>query len=764
MAEKFQKLHETFQGQAYSAMLEDLGKRLGVSANSLVRLGFGWAGVVPFAKTTSYSGWWTIPERNTHGEITGLSLRNLKGNKVSYPGSKHGLFYEVNPKHRKGEHGYSAGPHNWRRTQDEGVLCPVCKKPDGCLVSAENPSDPKAACCFRIPSDRKLKWGWLHILKPEGDLSSASTLADNGNPAIIVEGATDTATALDLGFDAVGRPSNLAGNDLLRDLIRGRKVWVIGENDKKADGSWPGREGLLKVLETIGGVCDARGVFPPEHVKDLRAWKISFGLTREKLEEHVKSTAITAMDIVAERATEIIRWIPALRSRAADLVRDTTRNTGMGNAARFIFHHGQVYRHCPEMDKDMRFDGARWIMQRPQEALDLAGDTVRRMREQAKGEEEMEWAEKSEDAYRMKEMIQLASPLLSIPRKKLDADPFLLCTPAGIIDLQTGELREAKPEDFCTKITACGPDPDLPTPLWDTFLGEIFLGDTDLIHYMQKFMGYCLSGDIREQFIHIAEGRGQDGKSVFFDTISEIMGDYASGADEGLLACMPGAEHPTVTTVMSEARLVTASETDRDARMRTQRMKRLTGDSKNTSRKMRQDFETKDRTAKLVLITNNQMVISEMTKAVWRRVRRIPFLAQVDDAKVDRSLRLKLRAEWPGILAWLVRGFLFWQTEGLNIVPAIREYTEEYRKDQDVLGQFVDEYLDKQDGVNGSSSGIYHAYCHFSKENGQIAMGIKKFSESMQQRGYVRIKSTTTRLMVWKNLTLNDSHRAFGTR
>jgi hypothetical protein len=239
-----ESLMEKYQGNNYPAMMGCLGEHLGVSPESLTALGVGYAPIVKFKERTNYDGTWAIPERDEDGVVVGIGLRFRDDKKFMFPGSKHGLIYAVNPQHVRG--GYSAGPANWIRTMDAGLPCPVCDKPDGCLISADNPADPKAAICIRVKENakRSMKLGYLHVLKPEGDLVSAAPLPNNGGPVIIVEGMSDTAAAMDLGFDAVGRPSNLGGLELLGRLIRGRPVIIVGENDIKPDGKQPGKEGV----------------------------------------------------------------------------------------------------------------------------------------------------------------------------------------------------------------------------------------------------------------------------------------------------------------------------------------------------------------------------------------------------------------------------------------------------------------------------------------------------------------------------------------
>gem|GEM_PF-3410148 len=322
MPTKIEQLLEKFQGNAYPAMLDALAEHLGVSADSLRRLALGWAPIVEFKKGKNYQGWWVIPERDGNGKPVGLSLRSQDDCKVMLPGTKHGLVYEVNADHERGGMGYQHGAHNWIRTMDAGVPCPVCEKPDGCLLSAEAPADPKAVICIRVKDGavRPMKFGFLHIRKTEGNVTTGSSaLPPSDDPIVVVEGMSDTAAAMDLGFVAVGRPSNLGCMDELADLARSRPAIVVGENDRKTDGREPGKEGMIAAHKSLSKVSrDVVMVLPPPHVKDLRAWKVNYGLTREGFLKYVQEHGQTR--ISAELKTAEVAVAADEDSQAAALM------------------------------------------------------------------------------------------------------------------------------------------------------------------------------------------------------------------------------------------------------------------------------------------------------------------------------------------------------------------------------------------------------------------------------------------------------------
>jgi putative DNA primase/helicase len=291
------KILAAFEGNAYPAMFESLSRSLGVSADSLQRLGLGWAPVVRFRSGLNTQGWWVIPERDTAGSPVGLALRARDGRKVMYPGSNHGLVYPLNPNHEVGRETYRRGAHNWIRVGDQGLECPVCGGEDGCMVSAEDPEDPKAVICVRSSHKavRPMRLGYLHLLKPEGRIRhGASPLAGDDGPVLVVEGMTDTAAAMDLGFVAVGRPSNLACMDMLRNLVHGREVIIVGENDpiNPMTGKSPGQEGMVAAYQVLKAVCPrVKMVSPPSEFKDLRRWLVDGRLTRDAFLEYVEEEA-----------------------------------------------------------------------------------------------------------------------------------------------------------------------------------------------------------------------------------------------------------------------------------------------------------------------------------------------------------------------------------------------------------------------------------------------------------------------------------------
>jgi putative DNA primase/helicase len=285
--------------------------------------------------------------------------------------------------------------------------------------------------------------------------------------------------------------------------------------------------------------------------------------------------------------------------------------------------------------------------------------------------------------------IARSRPGVAVVAEDLDADCWLLNCRNGTVDLRTGALRPHRREDLITKLAPVQFDPRAECPLFDAFLETTFCGDEELIEFVLRLLGICLTGDVREQILPIFHGDGNNGKSVLLDTVAGLMGDYAAEAPPDLLASRRGERHPTELADLLGRRLVVASETEEGSILRLQLVKRLTGDARIKGRFMRQDFFEFERTHKIILVTNNKPVVRENTEAAWRRLRLVLFAHVVPKDKRDKTLLRKLRREWPGILARLVAGCLRWQREGLPEPDAVLVATAEYRSESDEIGQFL---------------------------------------------------------------------------
>ena len=264
---------------------------------------------------------------------------------------------------------------------------------------------------------------------------------------------------------------------------------------------------------------------------------------------------------------------------------------------------------------------------------------------------------------------------------------MLLGTPSGTVDLRTGNLRAARRDDYITKQTAVAPALSPATPLWDAFLQDATAGDAGLIRFLRQWFGYCLTGDTREHALMFGYGPGGNGKSVLLNTVAGIMEDYCRQAAMDTFTAAHGDRHPTDLAMLRGARMVCASETEEGRAWAESRIKQMTGGDMISARFMRQDFFEYRPQFKLVVIGNHKPVLKNVDEAAKRRFNVVPFLHT--PSTPDRTLEARLKAEWPGILLWMIGGCIDWQRNGLVRPDVVAAATAEYFEAQDYFGRWL---------------------------------------------------------------------------
>lgn len=301
-----------------------------------------------------------------------------------------------------------------------------------------------------------------------------------------------------------------------------------------------------------------------------------------------------------------------------------------------------------------------------------------------------EWAMKSSTARVIGNMATLArsEPRIVAEPNDFDREPMLLNVRNGTLDLETGKLRPHRQSDRITKICGAEYDPAARAPRWEQFLVEI-QPDPGMREWFQRWFGYCLTGSISEQVMMFALGDGANGKNLLLDTMKAVMGDYAATCAPDLLVLKSNDEHPTGFADLQGHRMVLASEIDRGRKWAESTIKRLTGDKTIKARRMRSDFCEFEASHKFNVLANNKPEVQGTDHGIWRRIRLAPFTVTID--RPDRELPDRLAAERSGILAWAVRGCRTWQCDKLGEVPLMRAAADQYRSEQDVVGEWIAE-------------------------------------------------------------------------
>jgi putative DNA primase/helicase len=305
-----------------------------------------------------------------------------------------------------------------------------------------------------------------------------------------------------------------------------------------------------------------------------------------------------------------------------------------------------------------------------------------------------------------------------------------------LADLKTGTMRPSDPLDYCTKIAAvCAADPGTPHPIWDTFLTRVTAGNTELIDFLQRFLGYCITGHVDEHVLVFLYGKGANGKSVFVKTVSGIFGDYAMVAPMEMLLTGKYDRHPTEIARLRGVRLVTASETHQGRSWDDAKIKNLTGGEKLTGRFMRGDFFDFTPTHKLLISGNHKPSLRHIDEAIRRRLLLVPFTVQIPEAERDIELAKKLEPEWPAILRWMIDGCLEWQRIGLQVPEIVRDATNEYFADQDAIGEWLEARTAIQHDVFTLTNHLFGSWRQWCEPRNHPVGTETAFTDILKERG-----------------------------
>ncbi len=334
-------------------------------------------------------------------------------------------------------------------------------------------------------------------------------------------------------------------------------------------------------------------------------------------------------------------------------------------------------------------------------------------------------------------------PCVIVRSDLLDSDLDLLNTPAGTIDLRSGEMRPHRREDLITKSTSIAPSV-CECPNFCRFMVEITRDDFELIEYLQRALGACLSGARNDHWLMFWYGSGRNGKNTLGDLVAQILGDYAKRVPTETLMTDPrGNRHPTEIATLRGVRLAISSEVSEGEHLHESRVKELTGDAILTARFMRQDFFEFKRTHKHLIYGNHRPLLRILDPAIAARLHIVPFEATFSQelGNLDPLLPEKLREEAPAVLAWLIKGHLKWRQEGTLIrCPRVAACTQDYLASQATLEHWIDEscQIVGDDGRAGrrwhKASELYLNYGNWKRDRGEHPLSQTRWGEQMKGR------------------------------
>lgn len=338
-------------------------------------------------------------------------------------------------------------------------------------------------------------------------------------------------------------------------------------------------------------------------------------------------------------------------------------------------------------------------------------------------------------------MIDEFKKYVIVKHGEFDKEDMLLNTESGYVDLSNGELHDHDIDKNFSHQTLAEYSDNVDAPLWDKFLNQIFNNDEELIHYVQKAIGYSFTGSVDEQCLFILNGRGRNGKSVFSNVISDVAGNYAKQMNVQTIVAKKNQSGSANSDIarLEGARIVTSSELNEGDRFDESLVKQLTGGDKILARFLYgSEFEYKPK-FKIWMATNHLPIIRGTDDGIWRRIKIIPFNIQIPKEKVDKKLEYKLKAEYTGILNWIVQGAIMWQQEGLEDPEAVTKVIETYRAEMDPLDAFLEECCTTGQNYSIKAREMYDAYHEWAKESEEYKMSMTKFGREMSKK-LLRVK------------------------
>ena len=579
----------------------------------------------------------------------------------------------------------------------------------------------------------------------------------------VVEGEKDVHSLEAFGLLATCNPMG-AGKwrPEYSETLRGRSIVFLPDNDG------PGRAHMAAVaadLLRVGcetGVVELPGL--PEK-GDVSDW-IAAGGTIEQFQKLVEAaepldaTALRALrarweqtdDRSAGQATNghaaTVPIEPQPQAGLAEAGHDAARPPDLlsqpfndyGNAQRVMSIYRETMRFCHASESWMHWQGGRWAGDEDGRARLHSQNTIAEFGKQAltiNNAAAAKFAASCLNSQRITNALREAAPHLAVTLKELDRDPFLFNVLNGVIELRTGNLREHRREDYITKLAPVTYDPTARSALWERALDEWTGGNKELRDFLQRAVGYSLSGDTSEEVLFFVHGPARAGKSSFLEAVKATMGDYAKTADFDAFVQRKDSIVRSDIAELSGRRFVVSIEVDEGKRLAEGLVKMLTGGDTVRARFLYQEGFEFIPQFKLWLAANHAPKVRDDDTAMWRRILRIPFENVIPIERRDPTLKARLKNTeeiGPAILAWAVEGFLRWQDDRLQIPEIVSQATEQYRQDMDPLRQFFDDRCIFGDALKVTAKLLHEEYENWCRENGAREINGREFSQRLRDR------------------------------
>lgn len=415
----------------------------------------------------------------------------------------------------------------------------------------------------------------------------------------------------------------------------------------------------------------------------------------------------------------------------------------------FVRTRGAEWRHVPVWGRWLRWTGTHW----QEDDTSALRDAVRHVCRAAAVDSEAAGAAKrlaSDRTIRAVMAIAGADQRIARGVSIWDAAPDLLNTPAGIIDLTSGELCPHDRARHLTQITSAAPGTGC--RLWLRFLDEITAGDPALEAYLQRLAGYCLTGSTQEQTFFFLHGHGANGKSVFLQTLAAVLGSYARTAPVETFMASRSPGHPTDLAGLRGARLVLVTETEANRAWAESRIKTITGGDPIAARFMHRDFFEFVPTFKLVVAGNHRPQLAGVGEAMRRRLHLVPFEVTIPEERRDHRLSEKLLAERDRILGWMIEGSVEWRRVGLAPPERVLAASRDYFADEDLVGQWIAEHCSVGPARSAPAAALFASWSAFAEAGGFEKGSRRSLADALAARGFQPVRNRRER--GWKGVGL----------
>ncbi len=690
----------------YPGLLQVLADDMGVSLEALQALNIGF----------NFDHFcWAIPERNEKTDIIGIAERSPTGKKLMFKGSKRGLTYAVTDT-TKGDR-YISGEGNWSRLEGTEYHCPLCGKQDGCLLPTKSIDNPVAAICVHksAGSIKHLKLGSLHILRPEGNLSGPGygLLRQGDSPILIPEGMSDVAVAFDLGFTAIGRPSATGGTGLVKKMVAGCDVVIVGENDGGV-----GVDGMNALAIALSATCKSVvKILPPVGYKDLRSWKSRTELDHDSLLDYIKREGDSSSDpdIFTSDVGQIIArtWLEQEKIEGGHII---LRNY----LSKWVEYTGNCYEDLEE--KNMRGQLYSYLEGKKFARVTANGDVII-------------------DAYkptrsRINDIIDSLNQWCPIAgsapmwlTKEPRPDPVnLIAFQNGILDVNEyvkGKIvmHNQSPEFFSFDILPYDFNEDADSPLWEQASQDIFNGRPDDILLLHQWWGYNCVPDMSLDSFMLFTGPSRSGKSTIVETMQAVLGHKLCASTSFQSLAGQFGYQPLVnkySVIMADARQAKKEQ------MNAALEKLLTvtgGDPVSVNRKGIKELPTVRLKCRFTIAMNDIPMFTDHSRALEYRMQTLAF-KNCYVGREDRSLKINLirQASEGKLINYALQGLKDLRERGRFITPLNSKIViQQYRELSSPVDSFAIDCceMDIEKGYTAVADQVYDAWSGWCLNQGR---------------------------------------------